>query len=204
MKIREMTMKRFQLIKMMIWPDITSNENSVIIIIEIIIFWKHFTDTCQSKTFSNAPTQLFVPSRPNCERRCSIRHSSIEGNQLGKCFTKHRDVSGPLETLSWCHSSDCLQTLVRVTTRDGPLVSNSKQTLLDYWFTITLTQYYFPLKQTPHHRFYSRACAWVEGVSSSHQDHWSRVFRIIVCVQLGLGIKTSVRGERTAAMAMLL
>ena len=35
------------------------------------------------------------------------------------------------------------------------------------------------------------------GVSSAHHGHWSRVFRIIVCVQLGPGIiKTSVRGLR--------
>ena len=62
MEIREMTMKRFQLIKMMIGPDITSNENSVIIIIEIIIFWKHFTDTCLSKS-SVMPRHNYL-SRP--------------------------------------------------------------------------------------------------------------------------------------------
>ena len=29
-----------------------------------------------------------VQARPNCERRCSIRLSAVEGHQLGKCFQK--------------------------------------------------------------------------------------------------------------------
>ena len=79
-------------------PDITtSNENSVIII-EIIFF----TDTCLSKMFSIMPRHNYCLSRlevrPNCERT-QVFHptlSSIEGNQLGKCF--HKTPSRPPET----------------------------------------------------------------------------------------------------------
>ena len=71
------------------WPDITSNENSVITISIEIGFWKHFilTPACLKCSVMPRHNCLSRP-RPNCERRCSIRHSSIEGYQLGKCFQK--------------------------------------------------------------------------------------------------------------------
>ena len=123
--IRKMTMKRFQLIKMMIWwPDITSNENSAIIIIIEIIFLKHFILTPACPKCSVMPQHNYLSRpRPNCERRCSIRHWSIEGYQLEKCFQK---TPRCLLTLAPGDCSDCCQaqghlsTLVKFTFREDP------------------------------------------------------------------------------------
>ena len=110
------------------WPRYhdASNENSVIII-EIIFY----TDTCLSKMFSIMPRHNYLSrleARPNCERRCSIRHSSIEGNQLGKCF--HKTPLRPPET-------PVLMSFLWL----SPNFAESHNTwwtttLLDYWFNI--------------------------------------------------------------------
>ena len=84
---------------------------------------------------------------------------------------------------------------MKVTTRDGPLSSDLKQTLD---IRLLIHSYFYhnvTFLSSKHHIIDFRARP--RGVSSAHPGHWSRVFRIIVCVQLGPGIiKTSVRGLR--------
>mgnify|MGYP007022847727 FL=1 len=74
--------------------------------------------------FSIMPRHNYLSRpRPNCERRCSIRHSSIEGYQLEKCFQK---TPRCLLTLAPGDCSDCCQaqghlsTLVKFTFREDP------------------------------------------------------------------------------------